>query len=314
MKSNPFPYSLDNKRYHTWNYYLRNKYQTKVAKVPLNVGFTCPNRDGKLGYGGCDFCSANGAGDFPIDIEGDLQKQFTQRYQIMKNKWPDCLAMAYFQAFTNTYAPIAKLRDIFQPFVDDDNIVAICIGTRSDCIDDECFNYLSEISLKKDIWIELGLQSVHDETTNALNCQHTYQQFLDVIKRLAKTNCKICVHLLNGLPNETAEMMVESAREIGKLPIQALKIHMLHLVSGSKLAQKYEQEPWDLLSKDEYISIVVKQLEYIPANVVIQRLTGDGLSDLLVAPEWTVKKTIVLNDIDKEMKKQDTWQGKKVTL
>ena len=313
MKNNPFPYSLDNKRYHTWNYYLRNRYQNKVAKVPLDAGFTCPNRDGKLSYGGCTFCSEKGAGDFPIDIEKNLHQQFEQRYGVMHNKWPDCLAMAYFQAFTNTYAPLEKLESIFQPFVENQNIVAICIGTRSDCIDDECLEYLAQISQQKDVWIELGLQSIHDTTTDSLNCKHTYQQFLDVVERLSKTNCKICVHLLNGLPNETAEMMVESAREVGKLPIDALKIHMLHLVKGSRLALEYQKQPWELLTKEQYILTVIKQLEYLPANIVIQRLTGDGLADMLLEPKWTLKKTAVLNDIDKEMKKQNTWQGKKVS-
>jgi len=306
----PFNYTLDSKRYHTWNYYLRNRFQSKVAKVPLDAFFTCPNRDGKLAYGGCHFCSAQGSGEFPSEFESNLQKQFDTRYKVMSAKWPNCKAMAYFQAFTNTYADIDTLKRIFKPFVDNEQILGLCIGTRTDCIDDMCLEYLDEISNKKEVWIEFGLQSIHDTTTDAMNCHHNYEQFLDTISRLSKTSCKICVHLLNGLPNETAEMMIDSAKAISKLPIHAIKIHMLHIIKGSRLASDYISKPWGLLSMEEYVSIVVKQLEVIPENIIIQRLTGDGMEDSLIAPIWTKKKTIVLNNIDKEMVKLNTWQGK----
>lgn len=312
MKDNPFPYSLDNKRYQTWNYYLKTQFQQKVAKVPIHAYFTCPNRDGTKGYHGCSFCSMQGSGDFPVDPTKDLMEQFYRRREIMRHKWPDCKTMAYFQSFTNTYAPLETLKKIYDPFMQKDDIIGICIGTRPDCLGQECIDYLAELAKEKEIWIELGLQTIHETTAKAINRGCSYDEFLTAIDRLSHTNLHICVHIINGLPQETKEMMLETVEALAKLPIHALKIHMLHIIEGSTMALQYRQSPWELLSLEEYVDIVIEQLERLPQTMILQRLTGDGMEDLLIAPKWTLKKTIVLNEIDKEMVRRNTWQGKKV--
>lgn len=308
---NPFPYSFDNKRYQTWNYYLKEHFHHKVYKVPLNGGFTCPNRDGKVSVGGCTFCSSSGSGDF-IAKEEDLIKQFEFGKEMMEKKWPHGKAIAYFQSFTNTYGSLEKIKSCISPFLKMEEVVAISIATRADCLEEDIIEYLKECCQQKEIWIELGLQSIHDETAKLINRGHNFTDFLNGLNKLKKTNCKICVHLMNGLPNETKEMMIQTAQEIGKLKIDAVKIHMLHLIKGTKMEQDYQINPFHILSREEYVDIVINQLEVLPSRIVIQRLTGDGVLESLVAPLWTIKKTIVLNEIDKEMVRRDTWQGKKV--
>lgn len=307
---NPFPYSLDNKRYQTWNYYLQKTFHHKVYKVPLNGGFTCPNRDGKVAVGGCTFCSSSGSGDF-IAKEDDLLKQYELGRIMMEKKWPNGKAIAYFQSYTNTYGSLEKIKACIEPFLNRDDIVAVSIATRADCLEEDVLEYLQTCTRLKEIWIELGLQTIHDETAKHINRGHSYSDFLIGLNKLKKTDCKICVHLMNGLPNETKEMMIETAREVGKLPIHAVKIHMLHLIKGTKMETEYQLSPFAILSREEYVDIVVSQLEVFPKEIIIQRLTGDGMLESLVAPLWTIKKTIVLNEIDKEMVRRDTWQGKK---
>lgn len=309
QKTNPFPYSDDNKRYHTWNYYLKHHFNTKIFKVALNAAFSCPNRDGKCGVGGCTFCSSLGSGDTAGDIHDDLMTQFEKGVKIMQRKWPNGEAMAYFQAYTNTYASLAVLKQTFEPFVEREDVRAIAIATRADCLEDEVIDYLQTLTKEKEIWIELGLQTIHNQTAAAINRGHTYETFLDTIHRLAKTDLKICVHLMNSLPNETSEMMIESAKAVGQLPIHAVKIHMLHLLKNTQLGNDYLQTPFPMLSREEYIDTVVKQLMVLPKEIVIQRLTGDGVIDDLIAPLWTIRKVTILNDIDKEMVRQNVWQG-----
>lgn len=309
QKTNPFLYSDDNKRYHTWNYYLKHHFNTKVFKVALNAAFSCPNRDGKCGVGGCTFCSSLGSGDTAGDMHDDLMTQFEKGIEMMRRKWPHGEAIAYFQAYTNTYAPLIKLKQTFAPFVKRDDVKAIAIATRADCLEKDVIDYLQTLTKEKEIWIELGLQSIHNQTAAAINRGHTYETFLDTIQRLSKTDLKICVHLMNSLPNETSEMMIESARAIGQLPIHAVKIHMLHLLKNTQLGNEYLHSPFPLLSRDEYIDTVVKQLMVLPEEIIIQRLTGDGVIDDLIAPLWTLRKVTILNDIDKEMVRRNVWQG-----
>ena len=309
--NNPFIYSDDNKRYHTWNYYLKHHFHQKVCKVPLNANFSCPNRDGTCGVGGCTFCGSLGSGEFAGDIHKDLMQQFEDGKAMMHRKWPNAGLIAYFQAYTNTYAPLHVLKDTFDPFVERDDILAISIATRADCLEDDTIAYLQSLTKKKEIWVELGLQSVHDETAKRVNRGHTYAQFVSCIKKLAKTDIKIAVHLINSLPYETKDEMLESADRIAHLPIHAVKIHMLHIMENTKMAKEYEQHPFPVLSKEEYIDIVISQLELLPKEMIIQRLTGDGVKEHLIIPEWTLKKVVVLNDIDKEMVRRDTWQGKR---
>ncbi len=306
-QKNPFPFSIDNKRYHTWNYYLLQRFKSKVAKIPLNAGFSCPNRDGTKGIGGCTFCSAAGSGEFAGKSSEDLLIQYQNGRKLMEHKWPGALTIPYFQAFTNTYGPLEKIQACLVPFLDRPEVVAIALATRADCLFEECLEYLCTCAEKKEIWIELGLQSIFDETARHIHRGHTYEEFKKTVLRLSTTPLKICVHLINGLPQETAEMMIESARTVGHLPIHAMKIHMLHLIQGTKMAE----ESFPLLTQEQYVDIVVRQLEVIPASIILQRLTGDGAPETLIGPQWIRKKTIVLNEIDKAMVARNTWQGKK---
>ncbi len=306
---NPFKYSDDNKRYNTFNYYLRHTYQSKVFKLALDAGFTCPNRDGTCGYGGCTYCSSAGSGEFAGDRNESIARQLQSQMTMMKHKWPNGQAMAYFQAYTNTYADLADLKALYDPLAHDDSLVAIAIATRADCLDKAKINYFNELSQTKDIWIELGLQTIHDETAHLINRGHDYQTFLDCINALSQTNIKTCVHIINGLPNETEEMMLKTAQAVGQLPIDAIKIHMLHLLKGSKLGDLYRTKPFAILERKAYIDLVIKQLTYLKPEMVIERLTGDPPKQLLIAPEWTLNKTTILNDIDKKMAALDIMQG-----
>lgn len=309
---NLFKYSNDNKRYHTFNYYLRNKYKNKVFKVSLNANLGCPNRDGTKAYGGCTFCSSLGSGDYAGDKRLSFEEQYQQQLAMMRNKWPDGKPIAYFQAYTNTYAALPVLKAMYEPFMKKDEVVAIAIATRADCLEDDTIAYLQELTKEKDVWIELGLQSIYDDTAKAINRGHTLKEFEDAIKRLSKTDIKICVHLMNSLPNETKEMMVNTAKYVGSLPIHAIKIHMLHVIKNTKMGNDYLKHPFPLQSLEEYVDTVVEQLRHIPEEIVIERLTGDAVKEDLIAPEWTLKKTIVLNEIDKKMKALDCYQGDKV--
>lgn len=306
---NTFSYTLDNKRYHTYNYYLKNKYHQKIAKVALNADFTCPNRDGKKGYGGCIFCSSSGSGDYAGDINDSLQLQFEKIAAIMQNKWPRCAYIAYFQANTNTYGPLEKIKKMIQPFLNNDSVKGIALATRPDCLSEETVKYLSDINKIKDVYIELGLQTIHDKTSQLINRGHTYQEFLDGLALLRKYNLEVCVHIINGLPFEAKEMMLETAKVVGKLDIQAIKIHMLYVIKNTILEKMYHNNEFQLLTRQEYIDLVVEQLRYIPENIVIERLTGDGKVDDLVAPLWSIKKVTIINDIDKKMKELDIYQG-----
>lgn len=306
---NPFLQSYDNLRYHTYNYHLKNKYHQKVFKIPLDAGFSCPNRDGTCGFGGCWFCSSRGSGDTIIQ-SNDIYKQFLAGKQMMMRKWPSGLTIAYFQAYTNTHASLAVLKALYDPFVLDTAIVEIAIATRPDCLDDEKIAYFQALNKIKPITIELGLQSINDETVMKLNRGHDLNCLNITVKKLQQANIRVCLHIINGLPNESEAMMLATAKHIAKLNVDGIKIHMLHIIKNTKLAEIYENNPFYLLSKNEYVDIVIKQLELLPPTMVIERVTGDALISELIAPLWTSNKTIVRNDITKEMVKRDTYQGK----
>lgn len=306
---NNFKYTLDNKRYHTLNYEYKTTYGKKVFKVSLNAGFSCPNK--KNGFG-CIFCSPLGSGDFAGDISEDLITQFEMVKQIMSKKWSDAYYIGYFQANTNTYAPVSILKEKFEPILKLPNVVGLSIATRSDCINDECLNYLIDLNKRTNLTIELGLQSMHDETLKMINRGHDLKNFDDCVKKLVKNNIKVVVHIINGLPGETKDMMIKTAQYVNSLNVWGIKIHMLHIIKNTKLAEIYEEKPFHILSKDEYIDIVVNQLEYLKPTMIIHRLTGDPKKEDLIAPNWVLKKFVILNDIDKEMVKRDTYQGNKI--
>ena len=309
MKSG-FKFSDDNKRYYTWNYFLKHKFNGKVFKVSLNAGFTCPNIDGTKGYGGCTYCSSSGSGDFAGNPCMDIKTQFETVKAQMNKKWQG-KCIAYFQAHTNTYAPVDVLKNTFEPVLDYEDVVGISIATRADCIDDSVLDYLDELSKKTFLIVELGLQSVFDKTGEKINRCHTYAEFVEAVERLRSRNINICVHIINGLPGEDKEMMLHTVRTISQLDIQFVKIHLLHVIENTVMAKQLKDGEFKLLERDEYVDIVCDQLELLPENIVIQRLTGDGDPKTLIGPMWSLKKLVVLNEIDKEMQRRGTYQGSK---
>lgn len=309
IKKHLFEYSNDNKRYYTYSYYLKQTYQQKVFRIPLDAGFTCPNRDGHSAYGGCSFCSIDGSGDSILG--NNLEEQIENGFHTMRNKWPEGLALAYFQAYTNTYAPLPVLKQLYDPFITDNRFVGIVIATRADCLDDDTIDYLSQLNQIKPVWIEIGLQSVHETTTRYINRGHNTQIVNEVVHKLKEKNLLVCLHIINGLPYETKEMMIETIKYCAQLKINGIKIHMYHLIKNTLEAYRYSKKPYPILSRDEYVDIVVDQLGYLHKECVVMRLTGDGLIDNLIEPQWTTNKTIVLNEIDKKMKRENRIQGDK---
>lgn len=306
---NNFKYADDNKRYHTWNYHLRHKYGCKVFKVALNGGFTCPNIDGTKGMGGCTYCSSLGSGDFAGNPEKDIIEQFYEVKEKLHIKWHEAKYIAYFQANTNTYDSVERLRERFEPVLNEDNVVGLNIATRADCLPDDVVEYLGELNRKTDLMVELGLQSVFDETGERINRCHSYAEFLEGYNKLREQGIAVCVHLIVGLPGETPEMMLESARRVAALKPHSIKLHLLHILKDTAMAKEYERGEIRLPSLEEYVKIIVDILEILPEDIVIQRLTGDGGRDMLIAPLWSLKKFVVLDEIDKEMVRRDCYQG-----
>lgn len=299
-------FSFDNKRYHTLNYDLTTRFNTRVVKVSLNGGFSCPNI--KNGHG-CIFCSSMGSGDFAGNKEDDLVTQFNNVKEKLSSKWQGTKYIAYFQANTNTYAPVNELKKKFEKAIKIPKVVGLSIGTRPDAISNECLEYLEDLNQRTYLTIELGLQSMHDKTLKLINRGHDLKCFDDCVKRLRKRKINVVVHIINGLPDETKEMMLDTVRHINTLDVQGIKIHMLHVLRNTPLESYYKKNNFHLLSKEEYVDIVCCQLETLNENIVIHRLTGDGAESELIAPSWTKKKVSVLNDIDKELKRRGTYQG-----
>lgn len=303
---------LNNKRYYTLDSFYKEKFGCKIAKVSLNCNFTCPNRDGTKGVGGCIYCSSLRSGEYAGMIEDDVITQFNKVKEVMLNKWKDCKFIGYFQAGTNTYAPVDVLKEKFEPILKLKDVVGLSIATRPDSISLECLDYLTDLNKRTFLTVELGLQTIHDKTSKLINRCHSLEEFESMVKKLRERKINVVVHIINGLPYETKEMMLETVKYLNKLDIQGIKIHMLHVLKNTRLANMYEEEKFPILTKDEYIDIVVNQLELLRSDIVINRITGDPKVDDLIEPTWLVKKFVVLNDIDKELKRRDTYQGKKV--
>lgn len=308
-----FPYSDDpNKRYHTWNYALRQQFGEKIFKVPIDGGFDCPNRDGTVAKGGCTFCSVSGSGDMIVAPSDPLPLQFQKEIQLMHQKWPTVdQYIVHFQNFTNTHAPVDVIRHRFEQVVNEKGVVGLSIGTRPDCLPDEVVNYLAELNERFYLWVELGLQTTFEETSAAINRAHDYQTYLDGVAKLRKHGIRVCTHLINGLPGETPAMMRENVRRtIQDSDIQGIKLHLLHLMTNTKMMRDYNEGRLQLMSKEAYVSVICDQLEMIPPEIVIHRLTGDAPFETIIGPMWSLKKWEVLNAIDAEMKRRNSYQGK----
>lgn len=305
---NPFKYSDDNKRYHTLNYYNRHRYGFKVYKAVIEAGFSCPNIDGSKGIGGCIFCDG-GSGYFTnptLSIENQIKSELERIHR----KIPDSKAVAYFQANTNTYATVEKLRKLFEIPLKFNDICGISIGTRADCLSDDITEYLKELNSRTNLTVELGLQSVHDKTLEYINRGYSHNEFLEGYYRLKENNIRVCLHIINGLPCENYDMMIETARQVGEMSPDAVKIQMLHIINGTRLADIYSENNFSMLSMQEYINITVRQLELLPPETVIERITGDGNRKKLIAPLWSANKIAVLGGIDKRLAELDSFQGK----
>lgn len=299
-----------NSAYHSLNFHLRDKYNDKIFKIPLDGGFTCPNRDGTLSDKGCIFCSGRGSGDFVLSPEQSLADQFTKGRQLLKNKWPSGKYIAYFQAFTNTYAPIDILKKKYDEALSLPDVVGLAIATRPDCLDEKVLELLDEINRKTYLWIELGLQTIHEKTASIIQRGYSLPCFNEAVYNLYKRNIEIVVHLILGLPGESKEDILSSVKFITKQPIQGIKLHLLHVLKDTPLYYLYKKSPFKIFEEDEYIELVIDCLELLSPDIIIHRLTGDGSKDLLVAPLWSKNKRSVLNGINKKLKERNTWQGK----
>lgn len=299
-----FKYTLDNKRYHTFNYFLKNKFKQKVFKIPLDASFSCPN----IKNGGCIFCS-NGSKSNIINNKKSVLQQYEEVKDIMLKKWPNSLYIPYLQANTNTYKPLNELKKIYEPLLEKENVVGLAIATRPDAITDDVLEYLTDLNKRTFLMIELGLQSSSDKTLEYINRGHDVNSYINMVKKLKKRNIFVVTHIINGLPGETKEDMLNTAKLLNKLDIDAVKIHMLHIIKDTKLAEIYEKEKFHVLTKEEYIDIVINQLELLDEKIVIERITGDPIKEELIEPKWLIKKFCLLNDIDKKMKELDTYQG-----
>ena len=297
---------MDNKRYYSLNNFYRNKFNSKVFKVSLDANFSCPNKDGTKGYGGCIFCTRT---PYIGKKEDDLLTQFEKIKSMLHKKWKDAKYIVYFEAGSNTYADVETLKKTFEPFLIMDNVVGINIGTRCDCLSKDVLDYLKLLNKKTFLTVELGLQSMHDKTLKLINRGHNLKDFDNAVKNLKELNINVVAHIINGLPFETKEMMIETAKHLNSIGIDGIKFHMLYLEKDSQITREYKKNPFRILSKDMYIDIVCTQLRYLSKNVVIHRISSDPLKEKLVKPDWLLKKFVVLNDIDKYMKNHDIYQG-----
>ena len=309
---NLYPNSDSNKRYYTYDYYLRKTFGGKCAKIPLDAGFTCPNIDGRCGVGGCIYCSGRGSGDFAASPTLSIREQYEITAAALGKKWRTDRCIPYFQAHTNTYAPLSVLREKYEEALALPVVVGLNIATRADCIEDDVAEYLASLAERTKLTVELGLQSAHDVTADKINRGHSFEQFLEGYAKLRRASDKIgiCVHLIFGLPDEDDDMMLASVRETAALRPEFVKLHLLHVLRSSRLAKVYERGEYTPLERERYISLVVRALELLPPDTVIARLTGDGMGEDLLAPEWSRKKVSVINDIDKMLYATDSYQGK----
>lgn len=309
MNNSPFLFSCDNKRYHTLNYYNKSNFNKKIYKAVIDCGFTCPNIDGTKGTGGCIFCDG-GSGYFTHSGMTVTEQLRREKSRICRKYGENAEFIAYFQANTNTYAPCELLKDYFYSAVSFPNVFGISIGTRADCLSENVLELLCEINSHTHLTVELGMQSCHESTLQLINRCYSHEEFCEGYYRLKERGIRVCIHIINGLPFENSEMMLQTAAEAARLRPDGIKLQMLHVIKGTRLEEMYADNEFELLSREEYIDIVAKQLEHLPPETVIERITGDGDKSKLVAPAWSADKIAVLGGIDKKLADLNTWQGK----
>ncbi len=308
---NPYEHSDTNKRYQTYDYWLKKTFGGKCMKLPVDAGFTCPNIDGKCSVGGCIYCSSRGSGDFAQSSEISVSEQLRITKEQLSSKWKTNMCIPYFQAHTNTYAPISVLKEKYEEALAFEGTVGLNVATRADCLLDDVVEYLAEIADRTTLTVELGLQTVHDSTAFIINRGHTFEEFVSGYNKLRATSDKIniCVHLIFGLPGEDREMMMESVRVLAKMRPDQVKFHLLHVIEGTSLADMYLSGEYTPMEREDYIDVLCEALTLMPKDTVIGRITGDGMQSSLLAPEWSRRKTAVINDIDKRMFEKNIYQG-----
>ncbi len=311
-QTNPYKYSDTNKRYYTYDYWLKQTFGGKVAKIPLDAGFTCPNIDGKCSVGGCIYCSQRGSGDFAQSADIPIVEQFNITKQALGGKWKTDKFIPYFQAHTNTYAPLDVIKEKIEPVMELSGVVGLNIATRADCLEDCVVEYLASLAERTVLTVELGLQTVHDRTAMLINRGHMYADFEEGYRKLrdASDKINICVHIIFGLPEESREEMLYTVRAVSSLHPDQVKFHLLHVLKNTRLAQMYESGEYTPMTMEEYVDVVASAITLLPEDTVVGRLTGDGMGSELLAPEWSRKKTCVINDIDKRLYESEAWQGK----
>lgn len=297
------------KRYHSLNYFLRDKFGDKVFKIALDAGFSCPNRDGTISSGGCLFCSERGSGDFGGDRKFSITSQFEDIVKMMSKKWKSGKYIAYFQAYTNTYAPIEVLRQKYEEAISQEGVVALTIATRPDCLDHAVLDLIEEYSNRIYTWVELGLQTCNDESAKIINRGYKLSKFEEALKELNKRNIDVVVHTIFGLPGETSEDMLKTIDYVAHKNIKGIKMHLLYLIENTPMVELYKLDKLRFLEKDEYIYIIIKSIAMLPPNMVIHRLTGDAPRELLIGPMWSLNKWEVLNAIDNKLKELEIYQG-----
>lgn len=297
------------KAYNSLNFFLREKFGEKVFKISLDAGFTCPNRVGEAGHGGCIFCSPRGSGDFAGTRE-NLVEQFYEVKRMMNKKWKLGKYIGYFQAYTNTYAPVDELREKYYSILELEDVVGLAIATRPDCLPEDVLDLLEEINSRTYLWVELGLQTMHEDTARLINRGYDFKTYVNAVSELKKRNIDVVTHVILGLPGESREDMLQTVEFIANTGTQGIKLHLLHLMKDTRMVRLYEEGRLNFLTKEEYINLIVDSIERLPEDMVIHRLTGDSPRSTLIGPIWSLKKWEVLNSIDECFINRNTWQGK----
>lgn len=299
----------NDKRYHSLNYELKKVFGEKTIKLSINGGFTCPNRDGTVGERGCIFCSEKGSGDFAGNVDSSISKQIDEQIDYLSKKWKSSSYIAYFQSYTNTYDTVQNLEKKYLEALSCKNIKGLAIATRPDCINEDIVKLLSKLNEKTYLWVELGLQTIHESTAHNIRRGYSLNVFDEAIELLNKYNIKTVVHLILGLPKESKEQMLESIKYISDKKVWGLKLHLLHVLKNTDLERLYQETNFKILSQDEYVSLICDCIELLPEDIVIHRITGDGKRSELVSPLWSLNKKQVLNDIDAEFVRRNTYQS-----
>ncbi|MBU1087697.1 MAG: TIGR01212 family radical SAM protein [Candidatus Omnitrophica bacterium] len=294
--------------YYSFNNYLKTRFQSRVRRISLNAGFGCPHRDEKLGLKGCFYCNESGFVSYK-DIKLSLVEQIETSMAIFKKQFKADKFIAYFQNASNTYAPVEDLKQIYDVIKQFDQIIGLAISTRPDCIDDQKLKLIDSYCGQYEVWLEYGLQSIHIQTLELLNRQHTMQDFLDAVAKTAKTRIKIAAHVMLGIPGESRQDMIATALSLARLPIQAVKVHIFHILKNTRFAEIYEQEQFKLISEPEYVRIACDFLEHLKPDCAIMRLVSESSQELLIAPLWMNQKQKILHAIGNEFQKRGTHQG-----